>query len=106
MPLFKTAALDVCTANIFVILLILLHSVYYFTQMITSTDNGDLRIIEGSLKGLDGLLFSFSSLVLNDPTILSDIHKYARMALNPQTTLKRYGVPLGNRFLHKSSCSC
>ena len=63
--------------------------------MITSSSNGDLRIIEGALNGLHGMLFSFHQSANNDPNTLKDVHKYARMALLPQSDLSRYGVPIG-----------
>jgi len=57
--------------------------------------NGELRIIEGALSGLHGLLFTFYNLVSNDSNTLKDIHKFARMALEPEAGLSRFGVPIG-----------
>ena len=65
--------------------------------MVSSKDGGDLQLIEGSLNGLHGLLFNFHSVAVNEKSV-SNIHKYARMALEPQTKLSRYGVPLGKYF--------
>ena len=60
-----------------------------------SQSNGELRIIEGALNGLHGLLFSFHQIISNDPNMKKEIHQYARMALQPQSDLSRFGVPIG-----------
>lgn len=66
--------------------------------MIVSSGGGDLQLIEGALDGLHGLLFHFHSIPDIDEEGRADIHKYVRMALDPQIKLSRYGVPMGNFF--------
>ena len=59
----------------------------------SSASGGEVPVIEGCLNGLHGILFHFHSKISKDAE--SDIQKFSRIALNPQSDLKRYGVPVG-----------
>ncbi|XP_078482635.1 DNA-dependent protein kinase catalytic subunit [Ciona intestinalis] len=59
-----------------------------------STKTADLKIIEGCLLGLHGLMFTFTSAHDEEPVRCAEIYKYAKTSIMQRENLTRYAVPL------------
>ncbi|XP_062919332.1 DNA-dependent protein kinase catalytic subunit isoform X2 [Mobula hypostoma] len=78
------------------------------TQMTSATREPKLLVVSGCIRGLTALMVNFTKSVEEDPKTSKNIFEYAMKAINRQTDMKRYAVPIaGLRLfaLHSNQCS-